>query len=752
MVEVSTNLNPPSQPVCGIRWFSGAVLALATMTIFALAPATAQSLPAESPEASSTSDFEDLAKTFIQQKEKLLRLQTEIQFWEQELKRYEAISRFRTEKTVLDGFTNDPNNPLTPDSQRQLLTLLDQNYEAYWKGIATAAQGLQDEQTLAHRNWLSVRGRLYRGRNQVFEAKAQGDVASQVAQVFYVGNRWLWFSAMVAGACLVGVYWFHHRQYYRRLFWVRKTSLGRRALFLALLILIPAVPTTVTFVFGNQGFEFVLGVTGGQGAPPRQDMKAEIEELNSEIAKLDLEKQHEEMQARHDSARATCLQTVMTRLPKGSSTLPEQWIKSRDDIKASVVATKLLAEISKSLEQDLVQLQDVEKLVAENRAVINESAQKTRLAGGILGATLLAIYGCLAFLFVRGVGRAQRLMEKTCPRCLAVGKLEPLLNADGSTPRMGLVDLRCANVIRDDPFTECEFVFNAAYCDRTKLGFPSLGVSSSGKTHWMTMVYRELNRGRFPDNVHFEKVKGEAAREFDNFVDLIITSRIKMKATTRLPHPLIFNFRDNDLFGKSDVMLSLFDYAGQITIDEHHFHRRRALDANGYFFFLDPTKPDETQVQALLGFREDLRLMKNLKAGQQIHIPVALCITKLDLLVNQPYAQGSDLIQQFYQDLSQIDRSSEIMTMDIIQRRSDLVAQLTETIWPGWKIARQIRDLFGDRFMFFPLTPVGLGQPGVDDISQQTIEPYGIIEPLLWLLHMNGHPVLNRDKVKSKTV
>lgn len=751
MVEVSTCLKSPSRPARHIRWWSCALLAL-TATTFWLAPASTRILAAQTLEASSTSDFDELAKTFIQQREKLLRLQTEIQFWDQELPRYEAITRFRTEKTLLDGFTNDPNNPLTLESQQQLLSLLDQNYALYWKGLATAAQGLQDEQAQAHRNWLSVRGRLNQARHQVFEAKAQGDVASQVAQVLNVGNKWLWFCAMVAGGCLVGVYWFHHRQYYRRLFWVRKTSLGRRAFCLGLLVLVPAVPTIVTFVFGNQVLESVLARTSGQGTAPRQDMEAEIKELNSEIAKLDLEKQHQEKQDQHDSARATWRQAMTARLPKGSSsTLVQQWIDSRAHVQQSLVATKLLAEISKSLQQDLEQLQKVELEVTANLGVINESKQKTRLVGGILGATLLAIYGGLAYVFVRGVRRVQRLTAKTCPRCLAVGKLELLMNADGSAPRMGLEELRCSNVIRDDPFTECEFVFHASYSDRDKLGFPTLGVSASGKTHWLAMVYRELNRGRFPDKVHFEKVKGQAAREFDNFVDLILNSRIKMSATRadRFPNPLIFNFRDNDPFGKSDLMVSMFDYAGQVTIDEYHFHRRRALDANGYFFFLDPTKPDETQVQALLGFREDLRLMKNLKAGQQIHIPVALCITKLDLLVNQPYAQGSDVIEQFYQDLSQIDQSSEVMTMELIQRRSDVIARLSETIWPGWRIERQIRDLFGDRFMFFPLTPVGLDQPGVDDISQRNIEPYGIIEPLLWLLHMNGHPVLNQDKAKT---
>jgi hypothetical protein len=53
-----------------------------------------------------------------------------------------------------------------------------------------------------------------------------------------------------------------------------------------------------------------------------------------------------------------------------------------------------------------------------------------------------------------------------------------------------------------------------------------------------------------------------------------------------------------------------------------------------------------------------------------------------------------------------------------------------------------VRSLFGDRFMFFPMTPVGLDKLGEQDLSQRTIKPYAIQQPLLWLLHMNGYPVL----------
>jgi hypothetical protein len=123
---------------------------------------------------------------------------------------------------------------------------------------------------------------------------------------------------------------------------------------------------------------------------------------------------------------------------------------------------------------------------------------------------------------------------------------------------------------------------------------------------------------------------------------------------------------------------------------------------------------------------------------------VALCVSKIDLLAAQPYAlpDGSDAIARFYEDLARLDPTGEAMTREVMEGRSRLVARLRDTIWPGWQIERTIHDLFGGRYLFFPITPVGLDGRGEADLSLRTIAPFGLLEPLLWLLEMNGHPVL----------
>ena len=55
--------------------------------------------------------------------------------------------------------------------------------------------------------------------------------------------------------------------------------------------------------------------------------------------------------------------------------------------------------------------------------------------------------------------------------------------------------------------------------------------------------------------------------------------------------------------------------------------------------------------------------------------------------------------------------------------------------------------------MFFPLSPKTLGSPDPASLhggGDAALEPFGILEPLVWLLHMNGYPVLKRDVEKEE--
>jgi hypothetical protein len=196
--------------------------------------------------------------------------------------------------------------------------------------------------------------------------------------------------------------------------------------------------------------------------------------------------------------------------------------------------------------------------------------------------------------------------------------------------------------------------------------------------------------------------------------------------------------------------VNIFDYAGEITQNRslEDPQRQRALDADGYLYFIDPIisgASTEAQQKALVQFRNDLKVIHEITAGKSIRTPVALCVAKLDLMCNEEYADpsGKGAVGRFYRELSAIQKSDDSISLETIRQRSELVLKYRDTIWPSWRIERQIHDLFGGRFRFFPLTPVGMTDLGVTNLTDRTIEPFAILEPMMWLLHMNGYKVLS---------
>jgi hypothetical protein len=81
-------------------------------------------------------------------------------------------------------------------------------------------------------------------------------------------------------------------------------------------------------------------------------------------------------------------------------------------------------------------------------------------------------------------------------------------------------------------------------------------------------------------------------------------------------------------------------------------------------------------------------------------------------------------------------------TLRLIHERSQRIAAVLPLIFPDWSVERELVENFGGRYMFFPISSVGLDELGNDDFSTRSLAPFGVLEPLLWLLHMHGYCVL----------
>ena len=73
-----------------------------------------------------------------------------------------------------------------------------------------------------------------------------------------------------------------------------------------------------------------------------------------------------------------------------------------------------------------------------------------------------------------------------------------------------------------------------------------------------------------------------------------------------------------------------------------------------------------------------------------------------------------------------------------------MLQDILPTLFAGSNITKTLEDQFGKRFLFFPMTPVGMEESelGVEDLARRTFAPFGVLEPIQWLLHMRGYSIL----------
>jgi hypothetical protein len=690
------------------------------------------------------------ADEYVDNYARVLRLQAEIAFDNRESERLEAAAHTAGQGgTVLDQLPSTD-----AESRAALAAILGRTSREVAGKLGSSAETIQPLVDHPLAEWHDVRAKLNAAQLKLFEVTAGERVAGQLASLLSVNNRWFWLCGLFAMASLLAVA-AHDRRHEirRRLHGGRARAMGLSKVLTGALVLFAAV-TVATFFFGDRIYNSLLVIGSGADGAPHDKIQRENKELSEKLTEINRQKSTAD--ARHKAAIAEWT-TAIEKASPDRAPIIQQWNASSEQLERIDATLRVEAGVARKLGEDGAALESLDREVAAKDVGRTSYLQIKQWIRGALGLMLLGSVLAGAAFLRRGIRRRRQAIRDTCPLCLGLGTFQAIdhsANGQGAGEGSSAIQMvECKRQISEDPYEECGFAFAEDYRDLVKLCFPTLGIPQAGKTHWLAMTYRELNRGSQPTSVRFERIKSTSSERFDRIVDeiLAIEQRLGPEATQtdRIPHPLVFHFGDHDRWERTHNLVSIFDYSGEVTRSHsigESLQRQRALDSDGYFFFLDPTEPSETQVQALVNFRDDLRLIKRLKPGQTLQTPVALIVSKIDLMVTESYADsdgnGDGVVGKFYRELGAVGWDLNLRS---IEARSRLVAQLRDTIWPGWDIERSIDDLFGGRHLFFPLSPVGLNEPGERDLSRRTIAPVGLFQPLLWLLHMNGYQVLNRS-------
>jgi hypothetical protein len=359
---------------------------------------------------------------------------------------------------------------------------------------------------------------------------------------------------------------------------------------------------------------------------------------------------------------------------------------------------------------------------------------------------LFILCAAIPLLFVRRRRRRDRSEQaRKCPRCLNKDTLDFIASSSDKEFDEGQTMFRLKEC------NACQYEIRENYVDHNRLCFPTVGIRASGKTHWLLMLYDLIKNSNIPVASAIKKIPAREDKVFDALVKQLLFEAEGPSATVLgLPYPITFHVNDADPLGANRSMVNLFDYSGELQnwdIDTNAF-RRRALLCDGFTLFLDPTQVSqgsssaiESQIEGLTKFAEEMHAIRGLPTENPIDLPIAVCVSKIDLLVtrNPMGTQAIPLVTALRETLTRK------VDLSLIHERSQLCARILSQIFPGWNVERSLRENFGGRYMFFPMSAVGLEEAelGVEDLRQRMIVPCGIIEPLLWLLHMHGYCVLH---------
>jgi hypothetical protein len=245
---------------------------------------------------------------------------------------------------------------------------------------------------------------------------------------------------------------------------------------------------------------------------------------------------------------------------------------------------------------------------------------------------------------------------------------------------------------------------------------------------------------------------GDVDRRFAYLVDQILHRREEAGATDLvLPDPILLHLKDTDPAGANAAIVNLFDYSGELVnplVDVNQL-RDTAVKMDGFMLFLDPTQLTgdvtlDTQLENLDHFLSHMRAKRRIPVGRPIPVPVAVCIPKFDLLLSENPI-GGQAVPYIRELLENLNPPPRHMTPEILRERSELVEQMLPLMFPGADIRGVIEGYFGNQMQFFPMSSVSLFEHelGVKDMSRRTMAPWGVAEPIMWLLHMHGYDVFS---------
>jgi len=329
-----------------------------------------------------------------------------------------------------------------------------------------------------------------------------------------------------------------------------------------------------------------------------------------------------------------------------------------------------------------------------------------------------------------------------CPEC---GTLTPRYEpgADGL--------LRCSTVLTESPFQECSFSLPQTLVRVPFVRLGASGVPADGQSTWSVVLHQRIWGTGGLGDVFMGRLPSSADCDYE-YESLL--GGLALGATSRTLSPITYSTYCNlrrPFLANREFVLHMQDFPGEVTrcMTIEDWLRTKFLDCDGLVMFINPTRHSEEYLATFRQLFADLQGCRTKKVGRPVSVPVALVVPKIDLLLCCGIDYGNRLTQisQLLAELRHSRPINEDTTLHAIEIRSALVEKLLRDVVPLAHIRSMIEAFVGrDHVMVFPVATLGwqpeplkhLARLGQESHGWLMENSFGVLDPVLWLLHQLG--------------
>lgn len=333
---------------------------------------------------------------------------------------------------------------------------------------------------------------------------------------------------------------------------------------------------------------------------------------------------------------------------------------------------------------------------------------------------------------------------KRCPQC---GTLSPPF--EDLPDRPGWV--KCAGVISDCLYEECRFRVPVTLLRRPVVRIAGSGYPGNGQSTWNCVAHARMWRNARRPPLFMSRLECPDNDAVDSRYDDLL-------AGLNLPATEFYGSRDasSSLLGTPrffgglrELVVRVEDFGGewvQLRSSGESRGERRLLECDAFILFVDPIQGPDRQ---LPHFAEFCAFLKRFRSGHRRPLfaaPLALVVPKLSLLMPLASAATSaDRVERLMRDLKTSGPMNEDTTLAAINRRRHLAIELSYGVFPLQRYLSHFESVAGpDQVQVFPMATLGwseepyehLGALGPERGHDYLLrESFGVLDPLLWVLH-----------------